>query len=352
MVDLNRKISSPMILTQNSRDQVFGLTSLRVAQNKDFQIGPICFQELPYFKWLVQTYISGFYPETEDTYTETLASPHVNHDRSWRSTVNRTVWSVRRQETPIGFFVASEKRGQNVKLGPIVISPEFRRSGFGTRVLDTLATHYSRLGHQKLYMTIPTSNFAVRALAVKGGFFPEARLRQHYSSSHDEWVFGKCLERSNYAALSSANQTLTQPIREYCDGLVSEPSGVSHKRMLRGLVSNLQERDSCRISDDNSERSCRVFYTDIATKHASIVSSPKRGGAVRLEIIDGTSPGILNLLDEVEDHYLGTMRKMYLLVSLSDTALQRQLVARNYSTEGRLVQPYNKDLVVLSKLRQ
>jgi ribosomal protein S18 acetylase RimI-like enzyme len=324
-------------------------TAVRMAEHKDFNIGPISLQELPYFKWLVQTYVSSFYPETEDTYTQTLAAPDADRARSWRSTVNRTVWSIRRKASPLGFFVASEKPSQNVKLGPIVISPEFRRSGFGSRVVTALAMHYSRLGHRKLYMTIPASNFAACAFAIKAGFLSEARLKQHYSSSHDEWVFAKCLDGYNYPALPKPR--FGEPLGGYFDNVVTGDTRPFHKRMLEAFVANLVERDSCGMSDP-SERSCRIFHTDIPRKQASIMSSPKRGGAVKLEIISGTPPGVLNLLDEVEDLYLDKMRKMYVLLSASDTALQAAFVAKNYSSEGRLVQPDKKDLVVLSKLRR
>jgi len=296
----------------------FGLP--RLSRRLDFRIEAISSHELPYFKWLVQTYVSGFYPETEDTYAEALALPSLaGHERFGRSTIARTVWAVKKHGNTLGFFVASEKRGGNVKLGPIVIASEFRREGNGTRVLRTLAAHYSRLGYGKLYMTIPATNLAACALAIKADFCLEATLRQHYSVSHDELVFGRCFGSETVSVVRHRPES---PIEPFSKGALVSPF---------------------------PNTAARVFHTLTSGKEALIGSSSKRGGAVKLVPIGVPPLNMLELLEEAESIHMGDKRKTFALLSLSDIDWREAFMAKNYCIEGRLVQPDRRDILVLSK---
>lgn len=146
----------------------------------------------------VRTQVSLHYPGTEDAYAARLAQDHLGIAAVSRSptTSSRCVW-VTREETrgPIAYFVATEKRRDSVKLGPIVVKRPWQSAGVGTAMLRWLIEYYTGAGVHKLYMTAPEHSDGVRALAYRCNFDLEGRLRQQYSTNCDELVYGRLLIR-------------------------------------------------------------------------------------------------------------------------------------------------------------
>jgi ribosomal protein S18 acetylase RimI-like enzyme len=292
--------------------------------------------ELSYFKWLVQTYVSHYYPETEESYTETLASFSLPKERyEGVSTVARRVWSIEVDGSVAGYFVGSEKTEGGVKLGPIVLAPEFRRKRIGGCVLNTLARHYSQMGFWKFYMTVPASNVAANSFARESGFCLETILRKHYSESHDEYVWGRTISETfdTSKMLQSAN------------------GNAKHLR-LSAQTDRLESTSKELGSGHEYLKQRRLYQHDLESNGPTILCSPKRGGALKLDFLNnGNKTEVLAVLDEIESYFFCRSRKLYTMPLVSTESIIKSLIVKGYTIEGTIRrQKRDAGGLILSKL--
>jgi len=314
----------------------------RLIRDRDLTISPMERSNLDLFHYLVREYVSWLYPETEESYAYKIGSTPLKGLNTWGSlTYRKQVWSTIIGDKVVGFFVASEKVGGNVKLGPIVIEPEYRRRDIGKNVIELLSKFYSLKGYGKMYMTIPMPNLVASEFAASAGFLPELSLKRQYSPDYDEVVFSKLIGLGRVEfGINGSNPGLT-----FTRG--NNLFLGMHKKHYTNLSINLLDRllvsVNVNFSHDSSMKARKIFEINNGDgPEAFIVSSPKRGGSVKLGPIGGGSLLLADLIEEVEKFYLGLgrSRRIYAMVDTSERNTIAHFLRKGYDIEGRIAQPF------------
>jgi RimJ/RimL family protein N-acetyltransferase len=321
--------------------------------NPDLRIAPLDQGQFEYFEHLVLNNVSVQYPETEHSYPRSLATAHfLGNDAFGLFTQRRTIWTVLIRSFPIGFFVASEKYGGSVKLGPIVIDKAMRAMGLGSKILASLQDYYSLAGYRKLYMTVPDHNKPALRLAEKAKFVREARLRRHYSVFDDEVVLAKLLPCQGIRPPEDSTASIS-PGYEDLSRFLALSCGQAYEGMGPAFTNRLI-RAAQRSEGDYSLKGRVIYSTRNRSELSAIaVASAKRGGAVKLGPIAGDPADLSRLIREIEAEYFGNRRKrkIYAFVPYDSKGLLDVTVEQGYRFEGLLSSPYRlgAHMLIVSK---
>jgi RimJ/RimL family protein N-acetyltransferase len=303
---------------------------------------------------VVQTDVSRWYPETEVSYGASLVrAQRLNSDPYGLFTLRRTVWSVLRRGEVVGFFVASEKRGGSVKLGPIAIGREHRRSGLATEMLSLLANYYRSVGARKLYMTVADPNLAAVRTAGSADFRLEATLVRQYSVDHDELVFGLALRSASQSSRDAGAQLDSRCSRGF-DQLIDGSLSSTYGEIDRNFTTSLfRAGDPVAKWGPYDRQPRRIFLAgDSRSFGALIIAAPKRGGAVKIGPVAGVPDLVVPLVERAITEYEGLgKRRIYALVPCLDVPLGLRFEALGFASEGRLREPYRTgvDVTVLGR---
>lgn len=333
------------------RNRVENSSSLSLAKLKD--------EDVHFFARLVRQDVSRFYPETEDSYALRLAEvSFLGKDPFGLFSLRKTIWSLAVAGRTAGFFAATEKRGGSVKFGPVVLLEDFRGKGLGKWALDKLSHYYGTMGSRKAYLTVPAIHERGIRFARKCGFLQEAQLRLHYSPRYDEVVFGMMVEgiaerltaqgdRRQVSIGSTEDLQLNEFILREC--------GKSYDELDEEFTSSLASATARGPLYDYSKKVRKLFSEwDDGGPIAILVSSPKRGGAVKLGPVCGSSDSVERLAIQTEHLYFGAgRRKICALLAADQPALSDTFLRLGYTSEGRLREPFKVgvDMLVLSKMR-
>lgn len=340
-----------------SRDRML---ELEVSSTAELSVRPLQNSELLYFAGLVQEYVSPYYPETEQSYPYDLADSHFQgFDPYGLITLSRTIWSVRVASQTVGFFVASIKRGGSIKLGPAVIAPDFREKGIGSGVMTLLTRLYSRTGFRKLYLTVPQTNNDALRLVLGAGFTKEAILRRHYSTDHNELVFGKLLQEQGENLISTLFSS--DPMRLSSDPEFPLQRFISmwiepyYEDIDYGFIRNLIMASMRSPAEDYRLKNRKIFYKmdDNNRMTALLIASMKRGGAVKCGPVGGNAADLLDLVREAQEFYRQrARRKMYIIAAGDQQETVSKLKREGFCVEGELIEPYraSKNMLVISNV--
>ncbi len=91
----------------------------------------------------------------------------------------------------LGFFCLNYKRGDAVKLGPIITSPLSRGRGIGKYMFNFIDTECKKNKIRKIYATTSHLNDSVNNLFIKYGYTKEALYPNHYKNGSNEIIWGK-----------------------------------------------------------------------------------------------------------------------------------------------------------------
>ena len=87
----------------------------------------------------------------------------------------------------IGWFVADEGEVAN-----LAVSPESRRNGVGTALLDSLLADAAARGTRALFLEVRESNVAARKLYTSRNFEEVGRRRRYYRSPEEDALILRC----------------------------------------------------------------------------------------------------------------------------------------------------------------
>ncbi len=310
------------------------------------------------FAQLVRREVSCYYPETEEFYPFRLAEiAFLGIDPFGLFTLRRMVWSVKAGNNLAGFLVMTEKRGGSVKLGPMVMVKRFRKRGIGSSALRVLFSHYGRLGFRKVYATIPATNVAVTRLLETSGFVREATLKQHYSTLHNEVVFGTFIGTLSSRATRDPRISVhpSRNIDPRLHEFVLSEFGADYDELDETFTSNLLSANDRSPLWDYNQKPRKLFWLHPDQNRAAlVVAAPKRGGAVKLGPVGGAVDLVSSLIEQTENFFFESgRRKLYALVPTSKVELISLLLGLGYEKEGTLREPYRPgvDNAVLSKVK-
>jgi ribosomal protein S18 acetylase RimI-like enzyme len=104
------------------------------------------------------------------------------------STIAKHAWVITDGDRVVGKAVGTVKRSGALKIGPIMVLPEYRNRGHGDAFLRVIIQR-SRLARQAcVFATLPTNNGPAQRLFGRAGFRRAGTLLDHYRPGSDEDV--------------------------------------------------------------------------------------------------------------------------------------------------------------------
>ncbi|HEV2122443.1 MAG TPA: GNAT family N-acetyltransferase, partial [Chloroflexota bacterium] len=302
-----------------------------------------------------------FYDDVDHSFPASLAAASAaERDEVGYFTIQKLIYIARHGGTPIGFTVASRKRGGSVKIGPTAVMAEWRGQGVATHLRDEAEQRlFADRGARKLYLTVPANNLPALLFNLNRGFCIEAVLTDQYQEGRTELVMGRTEMRPPRAADRALNlrhapgkvrtemisdpplealvQTFLEPLRQLFDGI-----DISFFRSITEACK--PERQSYAAK---GKRAIVGYYEEVPD--ALCVYTPKRGGAVKLGPLVGRHVGAVEsvLQAAYECAKAEGRRKLYAHLPSPCWDMIKLLGRRGFVIEGQLREPYKPGVDVL-----
>ncbi|WP_405657892.1 hypothetical protein [Streptomyces sp. NBC_00079] len=317
------------------------------------------------FEKLLLTELPHFYDEVDPSFPRSLLyTARVGSDEYGYFTLRKRIFVARQDEVPIGFTVATYKRGGSVKMGPTVTVPELRRAGIGTtfrRAVEAEIVQDPRV--RKLYLTISGSNDRTLLFNLGLGYQIEGVLREQYRAGEDEIVLGRIVRpageraagRNRFAADSGREPEVRQD--------TVDPRRLA-EYMLARMRASFTEVDHSFV--DSIVRALAAERQVYARKGKSLLTAhrdgdaqgvgvlvPKRGGAIKLSplLADdlGAARAIVRAACRLADDQ--RRRRIYVVLPIADNSVVELLLTEGFALEAQLREAYRPgmDALVLGR---
>ncbi|GAA2405420.1 hypothetical protein GCM10010420_36460 [Streptomyces glaucosporus] len=343
-----------------------GAETLDTADAADFTLSDALLPgEERLFEELLLAELPHFYDEVDPSFPRSLMyTARLGSDDYGYFTLRKRIFVARRDRVPIGFTVATYKRGGSVKMGPTVTVAELRRTGIGTRFRGAVEAEIARDPRiRKLYLTISGSNDRTLLFNLGLGYQVEGVLRGQYRAGQDEVVLGRIVRPAGEAAVGrnqipagsgrapEVRQGTVDPDRlaEFMlRRMRSGFAGVDHsfvESIVRALAADRQVYA-------RKGKSLLTAYHDGAVRGVGVLV-PKRGGAIKLSplLVDdlGVARAIVRAACRLADDQ--GRRRIYVVLPIADNSVVELLLREGFALEAQLREAYRPgmDTLVLGK---
>jgi predicted transcriptional regulator len=319
----------------------------------------------PMYKKLVMKHVGAHYEGIDESFAEANLRIHdLGFDPAGFFTTKKEVLSINNARGAcIGFTTLTYKSGGCVKTGPTILVPQHRSVGYGQATRRSIEEYVLRSNARKLYCTCPETSAETIRYLLASGMRIEAHLANHYSTTHNELVFGKLLVMDE-SKVSFVSASSTVP----CE--VADPKTLDRRQLVSDFK-EMFERIWPPVSDVFVRELLRQSVDQKATEHrekpkrlvcvgrggrvfGAVVLLPKRGGAVKGLLLRNT--GHKGTLRKMIDGALEIVaelggRKLYFLHPIVDAESIIFLKSQRFQAEGLLVAPYvpGQDVAVMSR---
>ncbi|WP_375386078.1 GNAT family N-acetyltransferase [uncultured Microbacterium sp.] len=332
------------------------------------------------FVSLLTEELPAHYDEVDETFaTNLFRVSGMDADPDGYFTLRKKVFVGLLGDRPVGFTVATFKRGGSVKIGPTAVFRQFRRRRLASFLRDEVERRLFAGGTRKLYVTIANSNTPALMFNLGREFRVEGLLRSQYRLGRDELVLGKfahsvatdvetLLQSSGHPTSASVSRDLERPAERDSDGagmvtsVWADPDVGEVRRYLEpvletyiaGLDASFYSHmvAACAPERQHYHRKGKSL---IATRsvtgavQAIAVFVPKRGGAAKLSPLVANSETALRLLiQSCGAHARGADRhKLYAHVPMEMRLTAQVLQEEGFGLEAQLREPYKPGADVL-----
>jgi predicted transcriptional regulator len=327
------------------------LKRIRMSQRRDY-------------KQLVKTHVGSQYDDIDDSFAASTLQIHdLGSDPSGFFTTKKEVLAIYDHKTCLGFTTLTYKSVGCVKTGPTMLYEQFHRKGYGLATRRAIEARLRPLHIRKIYCTCPdTAQTTIRYL-LASGLRIEAHLERHYSTIHNEIVFGKLL-------LADEQISQVGSTAKVIKARIIAPEKFDKKSLIddfRKMFSDTWRPVDAKFAKHVIEQAIELRAEKIQEKPkrlvclgahgrcvGAIVLLPKRGGAVKGLLLRSTNDNdSLKVLIESALRYVTILggRKLYFLHPLADSRILAALKEIGFLTEGLLRAPYvpGQDVVIASK---
>ena len=319
-------------------------------------------------------YISPIYDEIGKTFAFTLLNIfRKGYDEYGYFTLAKDIWVLKDVYTRnvAAYEVVTRKRGGSIKIGPTIVLPQYQRKGLARKIILLLEEHYTKMGCRKIYATSPINHLGAAALDYNGlGWKTEAIMMHQYRVGEAERVAGKLLKnislpspkiQSEYDELLIDQQDLVIKV-----GLKEEEEQQFIDMIIQLMPQHYDDIDESfgrsiikaekRFTASKEEKGKAILNVFINGQLiAIIISTPKRGGSVKLSPIL-IKPGFRTsyliekmfkyMIDWYEQNF-SQYKRFYTLIPTQDYYLIRMICKLEWRLEGILKEPYKVGVDVL-----
>lgn len=305
------------------------------------------------------------YGDVDASMAEHILDSHaVGADRIGYMTLRKEVFTVLHSGQPVGFTTLTWKRGGSVKTGPTILSPDCRGKGIGPLLQLEIQRHVATVGGRKTYGTVSDSNERAQRYMLKAGYEVETRLKDHYYPGKNELIFGRLLTRSQGNTSAKTNSDGIEFSRgqlvlagrsellRYSTSLIA----LFDRHLVTAdtvLTSNLASAVDKNIRHFSTKPKRVVMILDGHSLKGALVVAPKRGGAVKVNLLGNLEcETILQAIALVLPELTAAgFRKLSIFLPFPPASLSQGLAADGWILEGYLREPYKTgiDVGILSK---
>ena len=299
-------------------------------------------EDLPAVKWLMLQYLPRFYDDIDESFSEFLTEAHERgFDPFGYFTKAKRVWIAEIESEVVGMMSVSIKRGDSVKISPILIDEAYRGRGIGRKLIERLVQFVKESNLRKIYCTVAIQNTGTLAFFDRLGFVREGYLEQQYKGGMTEVVYGWFPDKEIPIA----------------DDVVIREMGDRDRKAIKAIAFPYLPRFYSEMDEqfvDNMIEAHRRKTATYATKHkvifvaerndevlGFITSTPRRGGGVKLFPSLATTPQVEKaLIAHAIEHFKRVgRRKVYGFVPASETDRIRLYLELGFKTEEVLLEP-------------
>jgi ribosomal protein S18 acetylase RimI-like enzyme len=305
--------------------------------------------------------LPAFYDDVDESLPKSLADTSRRHlDPNGYFTLRRKIFVARQGGAPVGFTVATFKRGGSVKIGPTAVLPDQRGRG----IASALRRHaeeqlVARYGARKLYLTVPTTNTPALMFNLGLGFQVEGVLSHQYQAGRAELVLGRfpqatCERRTEQARLGADPEparacTWTDASASLLAATFCEPL----QEVFDDIDRSFFEAIVAATAPSRQSFAAKGKQLIVGEQHGGLegmcVFTPKRGGAVKLApVVTGERNVARSMVQHAVDIGRSEGRsKLYAHVPLCHADMNVIFAELGFRIEAQLRSPYKPGIDVL-----
>ncbi len=281
-------------------------------------------------------------------------------------TLKKEIWVAKdRNSNFCGFVCLNYKRGNTVKIGPIIVNPSCRGQGVGKFLINSSIEKVKKENIRKIYATTSSENVAATQLLKSSGFQLETELPDQYRQGKIELVWGHFIDSPKETFINK-NTLLSYEEKDFVS--ITAFDSKKDTEYLENTINNIAEwhddidQSFCKQIIKATERGLDieskgklilVARSPIGIQTGIVVATPKRGGSVKIYPLYGNKHSIKLLIKALKQEFsrLG-YRKLYTFSHTNDAEYQNVLLNNGFTLRGKLFSPYKTgyDLAVLDAL--
>lgn len=300
-------------------------------------------EDLPAVKWLMLQYLPRFYDDIDESFSESLTEAHEKgYDPFGYFTKAKRVWIAEIEGEVVGMMSVSIKRGDSVKISPILIDKAYRGRGIGRKLIERLVQFVRENNLRKIYCTVAIQNTVTLAFFDRLGFVREGYLEQQYKGRMTEvvygWFPGKEIPTADDITIREMEDRDMDAIKEIALSYLPRFYSEMDEQFVRNMIGAHRRKTASYATKH------KIIF--VAEKEGRVVgfitSTPKRGGGVKLFPSLAETLSIEKaLIHHAVEHFrrIGR-RKVYGFVPSTETDRIRLYLELGFKTEEVLLEPY------------
>jgi RimJ/RimL family protein N-acetyltransferase len=321
--------------------------------------------DLPCLKTLLPE-LGKFYDGHENSRFFDQLVNKEKHDSNGYFTLKKEIWIARDHEDQCcGFICLNYKRGNTVKIGPIIVNPANRGQGVGKFLIKSSLEKLNKESVRKVYATTSSENTPATDLFKKSGFRLEVELPEQYRKGNKELIWGYFFDFPKEIFVNE-NSLLQAQVIEKASSLKTvnfDPKADSqHLKKVISVIKEWHEdidssfaeqiiKASERGLDFETKGKLILTIKDQDSKFCGLaIAAPKRGGAVKVYPLYGVKNALHLLVEALKSKFkhLG-YRKLYTFSHANDEKYIEALTSLGFTLRGDISSPYKSghDLAVL-----
>lgn len=288
------------------------------------------------------------------------------HDSNGYFTLKKEIWVARDQNDQCcGFICLNYKRGNTVKIGPIIVNPSNRGEGVGKFLIKSSLEKLNRESIRKVYATTSSENIPASDLFKKSGFRLEVELPEQYRKGNKELIWGYFFDFPKEIFVNNNSLLIKETSENAALLKLSSYDPTTDAKQLKKVINIIKEwHDDIDSSFEKQITKAAERGLDFETKGKLLliiknqssdlcgmaIAAPKRGGAVKIYPLFGTKDALSLLIESLISRFknLG-YRKLYTFSHANDEKYIEVLISLGFTLRGDISSPYKSghDLAVL-----
>jgi len=255
-------------------------------------------------------------------------------DHNGYFTVKKEIWSVLGDKDDFcGFVCLNYKRGNTVKIGPIMVDPKYRGNGIGKFMIMSILKKLEKERARKVYATTSSENVPACKLFQNAGFKLEVELPEQYRVGNKEYIWGYFFELPteiflNEKSLLDLNNSESDNLQikdfnseidtQYLQKIIKIIKEW-HDDITPGFLRQIIDATNRGLDFETKGKLILVAKDLKNLPTGLVIAAPKRGGSVKIYPMYGNASSIECMIDKLSEVFKEKgYRKLYTFVHASD----------------------------------